>query len=991
MWRVGFISLVILAACSSNPAAPATDLVDDASPTDAREGAVPVTIDWAQWHAPGADFAPWVRWWWPGNDVDGAELVREIEALAAAGFGGAEIQAFNAALDPLADEPELERRLSVDSAAYWSNVHAALDAAAAAGIRLDLTLGSGWPTGGPHVAPDHSMQTLVWGEATVSGGVQVTVPVPPPEMPAFYQVADMAAGFGEPMARYLLDEALLVAVVAARVTGGSRDANPLILDDVVTLDPNSALDLTFLVQGQTVTFMPGTGNWRVIAFYKLPDGQFPSLPATTEPGFVMDYLDASVVAENLAHWLPDSLADKPALRGFFTDSFELKTERWFCDDFLTQFANRRGYSLVPYLPGAMLPGADNHIFDGAGLRRISPFSFGELDSRIQYDYARTLSDLFLERFVAQANDASVQGHALVNRVQGYGLNIDVIAAAGLAEIPEAEQLYAGGTELFLRLVASGAHLGRRNVISAESLVFADRAHLTTPAKMRAAADKLFAAGFNQLVYHGFPYLKQEGYGESGWHAFCSPFSGLGTFASNIAESSPFWPDMKRLNGYVGRMQYLMRLGEPERGALYYYPFMGVSASLMRMEDRDELFFNGDFPGEAGGGGGNPLFALVDTLFGEKSPPAGAQWLEQMSKLELFDDPGTSWDFANDDSLRGITVAADGTLLLTNGLRYQSVILVHVPTIPADIAEDLAACAEGSSGRVRVIGAPPVRQPGFLDWETGDARVEAAMDRIIKRQNLFSWNWETSIVPAPFKSHRRRLSSQSWLAHIFNPTATEQSLSFPPAGTCEKAWFVDVWKDQWWPAHGPVSVPALSSLVFMCNVPTPDAPGPTYLPRVPPSGAIPLTGWTLTATGDDIAQVSMTLDLNTPLPDWTTMPLLRYSSSTGHYETEFQLAIETGRRYVLQAHWVWGRADVTVNGHPAGTLLVSPFDLDVTPLLTSGINTIALTYTPTLRNRFVGYANQALPEYPQFKSDPERLAPTGIVGEVQLLVFEEPLQ
>jgi hypothetical protein len=136
---------------------------------------------------------------------------------------------------------------------------------------------------------------------------------------------------------------------------------------------------------------------------------------------------------------------------------------------------------------------------------------------------------------------------------------------------------------------------------------------------------------------------------------------------------------------------------------------------------------------------------------------------------------------------------------------------------------------------------------------------------------------------------------------------------------------------------------------------------------------------------------MTLDLSTPLPDWTTMPLLRYSSSTGHYETEFQLAIETGHRYVLQAHWVWGRADVTVNGHPAGTLLVSPFDLDVTPLLTSGINTIALTYTPTLRNRFVGYANQALPEYPQFKSDPERLAPTGIVGEVQLLVFEEPLQ
>ena len=44
------------------------------------------------------DTRPLVRWWWPGADVDPSELARELDVLAAQGFGGAEIQAFNAAL-----------------------------------------------------------------------------------------------------------------------------------------------------------------------------------------------------------------------------------------------------------------------------------------------------------------------------------------------------------------------------------------------------------------------------------------------------------------------------------------------------------------------------------------------------------------------------------------------------------------------------------------------------------------------------------------------------------------------------------------------------------------------------------------------------------------------------------------------------------------------------------------------------------------------------
>ena len=41
-----------------------------------------------------------VRWWWPGDDVDEVAIKREIAELAAAGFGGAEIQALTINLRP---------------------------------------------------------------------------------------------------------------------------------------------------------------------------------------------------------------------------------------------------------------------------------------------------------------------------------------------------------------------------------------------------------------------------------------------------------------------------------------------------------------------------------------------------------------------------------------------------------------------------------------------------------------------------------------------------------------------------------------------------------------------------------------------------------------------------------------------------------------------------------------------------------------------------
>ena len=45
----------------------------------------------ATWPAATRESRPWTRWWWLGSAVDEAGLTRQLESLAAAGFGGVEI------------------------------------------------------------------------------------------------------------------------------------------------------------------------------------------------------------------------------------------------------------------------------------------------------------------------------------------------------------------------------------------------------------------------------------------------------------------------------------------------------------------------------------------------------------------------------------------------------------------------------------------------------------------------------------------------------------------------------------------------------------------------------------------------------------------------------------------------------------------------------------------------------------------------------------
>src|SRR5438270_12427662 len=90
-----------------------------------------------------------VRWWWFGPAVTKPELEREMRVMKQGGIGGFEVQP-TYALE--LDNPALGiKNLPYMSDEFLEMLRFTGEKAKEIGLRMDLTLGSGWPFGGPHI------------------------------------------------------------------------------------------------------------------------------------------------------------------------------------------------------------------------------------------------------------------------------------------------------------------------------------------------------------------------------------------------------------------------------------------------------------------------------------------------------------------------------------------------------------------------------------------------------------------------------------------------------------------------------------------------------------------------------------------------------------------------------------------------------------------------------------------------------------------------
>ena len=90
-----------------------------------------------------------VRWWWFGPAVTAEGIERELHAMKAGGIGGVEVQPTYPLVVDGGSGGEAVKNLKFMSPEFLSMLGVTAEKAKELGMRMDLTLGSGWPYGGP--------------------------------------------------------------------------------------------------------------------------------------------------------------------------------------------------------------------------------------------------------------------------------------------------------------------------------------------------------------------------------------------------------------------------------------------------------------------------------------------------------------------------------------------------------------------------------------------------------------------------------------------------------------------------------------------------------------------------------------------------------------------------------------------------------------------------------------------------------------------------
>ena len=842
---------------------------------------------------PPLSYAPFVRWWWPGNDVETKELQREMNLFARHHIGGVEIQSFALVVPPPMER--MAQLMSFDTDAYYSNLKTVMEAALRNGMTVDLTNGSGWPASGSHISEAEENRSLQYGIAIIppEGG---TLEIPRSERQDS-KFADLVG--------------LLEAEVSEPATDGSRQIQKVKMVKTSSFAPGKA-DVGF----QRV----------LIALWNVPSQETNMIVAKMDAGNVMDHFDTNVLRKNYDHYFGaatglDAYYGKP-FRAFFNDSYEFKVDRHFTADFLDVFRTRHGYDPTPYLPANIWYGYNNMYDNG---HTAPQFRFGDEDWRLRYDYDLTVSDL-VRKHLLKGSSFWAHEHGLLHRTQAYGLPMDYMGAAGDADIPETENMtFGGGSEGGLKMVSSGAMLYNKPLVSAESGVHINRALMVTPQKLRSIADKLLSSGINQIIWHGSPYkYVVEGHL---WEPFYNSMIGV-NFSSDLDEENVFWDELIDVNQYVQRAQYLMRSGKAESDILVYYPFLEYSSTVKNPE---EILFYGMLPETEPG-------ADIEQ---EAPQDAAGKWLSGIwPVLNELESRGLTWAWVNDESLQEMTATPDGRLHI-RGNSYCGLVLYDLPWIQMETARNLN---RQSAANLLMIGDLPTKQPSFKDYAKNDKKTATLMKKVATGKHVCHSirDW---VVSTPLKTltggervrtARRRISDNELVQLYWNVDNGWKEINIQADGAPYAYWFNA--EDGSVAATGRTSsgeikgvLPPLSTR-FLLVTDTPISNAQADLPVITGESSIELGKWTL-QRGEQVIH-------DTQLGDWRNIPQLADSCGESVYTTRFSLE-KTATRYFLDLGEVYYTAEVHINGKAVGKRVWKPFRFDITDYVKSGENVLEI--------------------------------------------------
>ena len=448
-----------------------------------------------EWANPDESYFPVLRWWWPGNVVEKSQIQTELKKFKQAKFSSIELQTLTIGMPKKYLMQNENKIFQVGEKPFFDNLKYLFSEASSLKLNVDLTLGSGWSSGGPFIK-DFPAQQLIKSEIDIIGPVSGVFQPAKIKEPSYVNKTNFIVN--KTIGNFDKDTHL-VKVILTKVKRSTKKETLSEFRDVTDLFDGAGLKLD-IPKGKYKLFFIYQNNVSHNTLGSAYKGAW-------DESLVLDHLNKGGIEEYIEklgnQWIKNIQPYKP--RNFFIDSFELIGELPWSQKFFKTFEEMHGYSIAPYLP---------LIFKKNGESKYLYAIFGEefvyksehnLSERVYEDYLNTREQLFMTEFLLPIKSwaSSLNIKLRLQAHGGYGNYLDAYA---IADIPESEGLFAGGSFDFLKLASSAGNVANRKIISSESFIKIDFNYDRLKQNdVERLAGNAFAAGINQIVFHGYPY------------------------------------------------------------------------------------------------------------------------------------------------------------------------------------------------------------------------------------------------------------------------------------------------------------------------------------------------------------------------------------------------------------------------------------------------------------------------------------------------------
>lgn len=886
---------------------------------------------------------PWTRWWWMGNAVDEKGLDKQLTTLHKAGFGGVEIV-------PIYGAKGFEKQyLTYLSPEWMKMLQFTTNKAKSLNMGVDMSVGTGWPIGGPQVDEQDAATKMIVQTYTIASGEKFSDKI------------------------ILKDEKqkTLKTVKLDIVTAYNEKNEAIVLTDRINADG-------------TLNWKPGSGKWTIYAVFVGKTLQKVKRAAPGGEGYTLDHFSPEATKDYLKTFDKAFGNSNYGIRSFFNDSYEVYNADW-TPDFLNEFKKRRGYDLSPFIK-YLVSNEEN-----------------EIAGRVKSDYRETLNELILNNFTKDfTNWAHSKNSKNTNQAHGSPGNLlDLYAAV---DIPESETFGSSIFEIpglkrdtadiqksdmpdfnMLKFASSAANVTGKKLTSNETFTWLTEHFKTSWSQAKPEVEQVFLSGINCVFYHGTTYTPAD-----------VKFPGWLFYASvNFVPENSLWPHLKGLNSYIERTQSVLQSGKSDNELLMYWPVYDQWASpkgkdvTFKVHNVEKwlvptpMYENMNKLSKMG----YSLDMISDKMIGEsKSEIQKIQVSKEGAAYQVLIIPELT--YLPESTLKNIINLAQ------NG---GSIIFQNEP-------KDIPGNFEVEKRRMQLKSLwnqiPFQNQTGNLKMaNVGKGKIVLSSD-VAKGLEVLKIERE-KLTDTGLKFVRRQLDGGKYY-YIVNHTSKEISQNIPLNFVGKQVTIMNPENGDYGLAQTQnnsvrVQLRSGESLIIK-NTEDIYTSIPNWYYSEKTDAPIGLNQpWQLTfKEGGPELPKTRTLDKLQPWTNFTEDASTQSFSGTGVYTTTLKLKKKNADDYLLKFDKLYESARVIVNGQDAGIVWSLPFEINIGKYLKKGKNTVQIEVCNLMANRISDMDQKKIQwrnyheinfvniNYKPFDASNWKVQPSGLDGEIQLI-------